>query len=94
MNAHRLRQFLAWAVLSASLLPGLVFAAPAAKAAPPAEDISAQGIAAQKLAAEALRPSAKRSAPRRLDVNQPVQASFETGAVQQAANLFSPGVLR
>ncbi|MDP2848167.1 MAG: CHAT domain-containing protein [Humidesulfovibrio sp.] len=84
MNAHRLRQFLAWALLSASLLPGPVFAAPTAKSAPPADDISAQSVSAQKLAAEALRPSAKRAAPRRLDVNFPVQASFETGAVQQA----------
>jgi len=84
MNAHRLRQLVAWAALAACLLPGPLgraelLAAPVAKAPEPT-----QSAAAQALADEALRPKAKRVAPRRLDVNLPVQVSFETGAVQQA----------
>lgn len=92
MNAHRLRQFLAWAVLmpcACTVLAGgfaahPLFAAPQAKTAAPAQETAAQAVAAQKLVDDALRPGLKRAAPRRLDVNLPVQASFETGAVQQA----------
>jgi CHAT domain-containing protein/Tol biopolymer transport system component len=84
MNAHCLRRLVAWAALAACLLPGplerdALWAAPAAKAPE-----QAQSAAAQAIVDEALRPKATRVAPRRLDVNLPVQVSFETGAVQQA----------
>lgn len=51
---------------------------------PSAQTGSAQGASAPAAADDALRPAATRAAPRRLDVNLPLQVSFETGAVQQA----------
>ncbi|GEM_PF-619143 len=76
------RQLLAGAGLALLLLP-MPAPAPAAQpvvaAIPPAT--SAVTAAAKALAEDALRPAAKRAAPRRLEVNQPVQVSFETGSV-------------
>jgi CHAT domain-containing protein len=72
MNAKRLNTLLAGTLLAGTLLlPG---AGLAAEATP----------SPQVLVDDALRASAKRAAPRRLDVNLPRQASFETGDVQQA----------
>ncbi|MGE4265014.1 MAG: CHAT domain-containing protein [Desulfovibrio sp.] len=84
MNAHNLRRLVAWAALTACLLPcplghGVLLAAPPANTA-----TQTQSTAAQTIVDQALRPKATRIAPRRLDVNLPVQVSFETGAVQQA----------
>lgn len=50
----------------------------------PDQTASAQGASVSAAADDALRPAATRAAPRRLDVNLPLQVSFETGAVQQA----------
>lgn len=84
MNAQRLRHIISWAALAACLLPGPLgrgdlLAAPAATTPD-----QTQSAAAQAIVDEALRPKTKRAAPRRIDVNLPVQVSFETGAVQQA----------
>lgn len=85
---HHLRQLLAgWSlalILSLALLPWPV-SAPAAttrsqevqSAQPQAQTLKS----AKAIAEEALRAPAIRMAPRRLEVNQPVQVSFETGNV-------------
>jgi tetratricopeptide (TPR) repeat protein len=100
MNARTLREILAGSALTLSLLPvlcpGELLAAPPAAPADP-DPKAARGAAkagqtqaeqktaaAKALAEEAQRPTSRRMAPRRLDVNLPEQASFETGAVQQA----------
>ncbi|HWR04863.1 MAG TPA: hypothetical protein VN419_12735, partial [Humidesulfovibrio sp.] len=84
MNARIVRTLLAGVVL-AGILSAPLLAAPAAST--PAQNKTgqtAQTSAEEAIAKEALRPMAPRQAPRKLDVNLPVQASFETGAVQQA----------
>ena len=55
-----------------------------AKQVPSAQPGSEVRVSATAAADDALRPAATRAAPRRLDVNLPLQVSFETGAVQQA----------
>lgn len=75
MNARRLLKTLArWLtpalVLSGPVLTGLVLAASALAQTP------------AQLVQDATRPQVQRQAPRRLDVNLPVQVTFETGAVQ------------
>jgi len=89
MNAPTLRDLLAGAALTLCLLPGAfapepLFAAPPAKTALAPSGGDQTRASAQAMAQEALRPTAKRAAPRRIDVNQPQQITFETGAVQQA----------
>lgn len=74
MNARPFRQLLAGAALALALLPWPV---PAAAAEPAAQPI----LSAKALAEDALRQQLPRTAPRRLDVNVPVQVSFETGDV-------------
>ncbi|MDR3641581.1 MAG: CHAT domain-containing protein [Humidesulfovibrio sp.] len=95
MNAHTLRDILAGTALTLCLLPGVLgseelLAAPPAKSAPaknPAKAVKTTtdpGVSVKALVDDALRPMGQRMAPRKLDVNQPEQVSFETGAVQQA----------
>lgn len=55
-------------------LLGLLLAAPVA--------LARQNPPTAQLVLDASRPAMQRQAPRRLDVNQPAQVTFETGAVQ------------
>lgn len=76
MNARLLRQLLAGAALALGLLPW-----PVPSAALAAEQQPQEAQPAKTLVTDVLRAPAKRFAPRRLEVNQPVQVSFETGTV-------------
>jgi CHAT domain-containing protein len=89
MNARILRHLFSGAALALLLLPApLRAAALQASAGQKPEAAKSEAVKtadAKSIAAEAAAHNAKRQAPRRLDVNQPRQESFETGAVQQAA---------
>lgn len=80
MNARTTRPALA-ALLATALL--ICPDRPSA-AAPPDAALDQTAQPGQTPAAGLLRPAAMRTAPRKLDVNLPEQASFETGAVRQA----------
>ena len=77
MNARLIRHLLAGAALGLTLLPWPV-PVQAAEAQAQAQTLQT----AKALAEEAKRPQGLRAAPRRLEVNLPVQVSFETGDIQ------------
>ncbi|MDQ7834058.1 MAG: CHAT domain-containing protein [Humidesulfovibrio sp.] len=75
------RQILAGSCLALALLPWPATAA-TPKATPAAVPQTQLDQSAKALSEEALRATGKRLAPRRVEVNRPVQVTFETGAVQ------------